>query len=144
MKTFFTIIVTIWSISLNFAQNCSFYNDSKFTEYYNHLFAKSYFRDPLNSTDPLKDVFSWNYKGNTYKLPAQPDSSHCYSAFGSLENGARLIESLLVMYETTHDKAYLHWAMDLSVHWISMRGIGRGNTSYSERNSFGSINHICN
>jgi hypothetical protein len=48
------------------------------------------------------------------------------------------------MYETTHDKAYLQWAMDHSEHWVSMRGIGHGKAGYSERNSFGSINQDCN
>lgn len=93
--------------------------------------AKSFFVDKITTTETY-DAYPWNFKGNTYKLPGYPTpitESHCEDAFGSLENGARLIESLLVMYETTHDKAYLHWAMDLSVHWISMRGIGPNSVS---------------
>jgi|LakMenEpi03Aug12_release.lakeMendotaPanAssembly.Ray.scaffolds.fasta_scaffold92929_3 hypothetical protein len=103
-------------------------------EYYELLFAESFFLDDnwLPNLNLEYEAFSWNFQGNTYKLPSAPTTitaAMCQSAFGSLENGARLIESLLVMYETTHDKAYLHWAMDLSVHWISMRGIGPNSPS---------------
>jgi hypothetical protein len=112
--------------------------------YYDLLLSHSFFSDNTSLPNQTYDAYTWSYFGNTYKLPAQPDSSHRYSAFGSLESGARLIESLLVMYETTHDKAYLHWATDLSVQWISRKGIGLGKAGYSERNSFGSINPNCN
>jgi hypothetical protein len=115
-------------------------------EYYELLFAKTYFLDD-NWVHNLKlefDHFSLNFQGNTYKLPPSPTTitpGMCQSAFNSIENGACLFESLLVMYETNHNKAYINWAMDLSLHWISMRGIVRGNEGYSEKSSWGLINH---
>lgn len=106
-------------------------NNAKFKEYFDLLFSKSFFQHTPANFQPYP-AYPWDFLGNTYKLPDYPTTiteTHCKSAFESLEDGARLIESLLVMYETTHDKAYLHWAMDLSVHWISMRGIGPNSPS---------------
>jgi hypothetical protein len=121
-------------------------NNSQVKEYFDLLFSKSFFNhDPDGNVDSYP-AYAWSFMGNTYKLPDYPTpitEADCKSAFESLENGARLIESLLVMYETTHDKAYLHWAMDLSVHWISRERLGQENKSYSLRNPFASINHNC-
>jgi hypothetical protein len=105
-------------------------NNAMFKEYYDMLFSKSFFEhDPVVGNIGNYPAYPWDFLGNTYKLPSTILATDCKSAFESLENGARLVESLLVMYETTHDKAYLHWAMDLSVHWISMRGIEPGSLS---------------
>jgi hypothetical protein len=95
-------------------------------EYYDLLFSKSFFLN-IYAEDVPYNLYAWNHKGNTYKLPpaTTPTKAMGEAGFNSLENGARLIESLLVMYETTHDKAYLHWATDLSVHWISFYIIQR-------------------
>jgi hypothetical protein len=129
----FTCILLIMQISKLKSQPqfpCSgldYANNVMFKEYFELLFSKSFFDHDPDGAIPSYPAYPWDFLGNTYKLPDYPTSitvTHCKSAFESLENGARLIESLLVMYETTHDKAYLHWAMDLSVHWISMRGIG--------------------
>jgi hypothetical protein len=124
-----TLLFFFWGLSIGNSQTCNYYTTPMFTEYFNLLFTKGHNPIPPTSTNPADFTYSWNYAGNIYKLPSSPTSSDCELAFGSLENGARLIESLLVMYETTHDKAYLHWAMDLSVHWISMRGIGPNSPS---------------
>lgn len=142
-----TLLFFFWGLSIGNSQTCNYHTTPMFTEYFNLLFTKGNNPNPPNSTNPADFTYTWNYINNIYKLPPAPTTitaAMCQSAFNSLENGARLIESLLVMYETTHDKAYLHWAMDLSVHWINQRGIGRGNASYAERGLLGSINHSGN
>jgi hypothetical protein len=97
-----------------YAQNCHqiLSDELKSTEIYNLLFYKEFdFGD--------KGVGNaFNYIGNNYNK----NDSDLYNQLTNLEPVAYVIESFIIMYETTKDKAYLIKAVNKSIELINNRG----------------------
>lgn len=107
-------------------------SDLRVKEFYDLLFC--YEGDEIDYSFPPNSEYNpdaSNYEGNLYLLPNQPSGTDYTRAFGCVENGARLIESLCIMYLRTKDQAYIHRAIDISVHWIrALKPITRDGQSY--------------
>ncbi|MFN4235112.1 MAG: hypothetical protein ACK4IK_09935 [Bacteroidia bacterium] len=121
---FLILIVTILFLNkFSFSQNCNlvYTYDKKATEIYNSLIYKEF----EFGNDNLENAF--NYIGNNY-IPTNIDLS---SQLGNLEFTGYVIESLITMYETTKDKAYLIKAINKSIELINVRGANEDLSLYT-------------
>jgi hypothetical protein len=96
MKYYLFIIIII---SKCYSQNCNYQlaTDINSVECYNSLFYKKY------NLGGIEDETAYNYRNNNYN----PNGVDLYSELSNLEPLAYMIESFIIMYETTKDKAYL-------------------------------------
>lgn len=123
MRRVLSILIILTSYKALYSQNCHqvVSDELKSTEIYNLLFYKKY--DFGNSE--LENAF--NYIGNNYDT----DVSNLSTQLGNLEFTGYMIESLITMYETTKDKAYLIKAINKSIELINTRGLNGGPSPYT-------------
>ena len=127
MKTKLLIAFVLLTSSI-FAQNCT-----NFKQLYDYTHSKiplsggagshngayNYTFDPPNDT--LNGAFSsLTYPFNNYTYPN--NANDAVREFGNLESVGNILESLIRMYEITHDKAYLIKAINKSIQLMNARG----------------------
>lgn len=141
IKLFFLFIISVDSTG----QVCldEYKNGMRFKELFDFLGTHKYdytFNIPL-----VQDGYysSLTYPFNNYTYPNNATDAEI--EFGNLESVGNLLESLIRMYEITHDKAYLIKAINKSIQLMNARGgatapspyawaSGRINTSVGENN----------
>lgn len=96
-------------------QSCeSIYGEQKkFKETYDYLGSHKF-----GPSDNPYTALSYQYNNYTYPNNA----NDAVSEFGNLESVGNILESLIRMYEITHDKAYLIKAINKSIQLMNARG----------------------
>jgi hypothetical protein len=123
MKHIAIFIIWFFCFPNLFSQNCNenFKDEKKFKEIYDYLasHAYNYTFDPPNDT--LNGAFSsLTYPFNNYTYPN--NANDAVREFGNLESVGNILESLIRMYEITHDKAYLIKAINKSIQLMNAKG----------------------
>lgn len=116
-----TIILILSAISFNIvsSQNCtnSYQNENKFKEIYDYLASH---KVPYQYESQNIEITALSYPYNNYLLPL--NATKAKEQFENLDNVGPLLESLIRMYEITHDKAYLIKAINRSIQLMKARG----------------------
>jgi hypothetical protein len=116
-----TIILILSAISFNIvsSQNCTnnYQNENKFKEIYDYLASH---KVPYQYESQNIEITALSYPYNNYLLPL--NATKAKEQFENLDNVGPILESLIRMYEITHDKAYLIKAINKSIQLINSRG----------------------
>ncbi len=115
------LVIILVSVNIVYSQNnCnSYYNDDlKFKEIYDFLSTHKF----PNSQPPTAPqlINALTYPPNNYIYPNDADEAE--EQFSNLDNVGPLLESLIRMYEITHDNAYLIKAINKSNQFMNARG----------------------
>ena len=137
MKRITLFIICFCCFSNLFSQNCNenYKDEKKFKEIYDYLASHAY-----NYTfDPPNHIFNGNYSSlsypfNNYTYPN--NANDAVREFGNLESVGNILESLIRMYEITHDKAYLIKAINKSIQLIKARGGATAPDQYAWASGF--------
>ena len=101
-------IIWFCSFSNLFSQNCNenYKVDNKFKEIYDYLASHIYNYTFDSPNDTLNGSYSsLTYPFNNYIFPN--NYTEAEQQFDNIESLGNILESLIRMYEITHDKAYL-------------------------------------
>jgi hypothetical protein len=104
-------------------QNCTedYKNGNKFKEVYDFLGSHKYqYSFPSPNTPLSGEYTALTYPFNNYTYPN--NANDAVREFGNLESVGNILESLIRMYEITHDKAYLIKAINKSIQLMNARG----------------------
>jgi hypothetical protein len=123
MKKIASLMAPLLLFSEIFGQNCqeNYKNDHRYKEIYDYLASHIYnytFQPPNDDLDGLYN--SLTYPFNNYTYPN--NANDAVREFGNLESVGNILESLIRMYEITHDKAYLIKANNKSIQLMNARG----------------------
>ena len=101
------------------SQNCinNFQNESSFKEIYDY---RASHKTPFHYDSQNIEITALSYPFNNYLLPL--NATKAKEQFGNLESVGNILESLIRMYEITHDKAYLIKAINKSIQLMNARG----------------------
>lgn len=124
-KNILLIIVIYFYSKISFTQSCSILlsNEIKSTEVYNHLFYKKYgynFSGVYSQYGGEYNAFTYYFNNFNVNGPEMDKQ------LGNLEPASYMIESLIIMYETTKDKAYLIKAINKSIEQLKQQLIKEG------------------
>jgi len=123
MKKYITLTMIFFMRLYLIGQNCTedYKNGNKFKEVYDFLGSHKYqYSFPSPNTPLSGEYTALTYPFNNYIYPNNPNDA--VREFGNLESVGNLLESLIRMYEITHDKAYLIKAINRSIQLMNARG----------------------
>jgi hypothetical protein len=128
MKKIKFLLILLSCCKSFYSQNCYqiLSYDLKSIEVYNLLFYKDY----INIGNAFNYIGN-NYNPNIYHQDPIILDSLLKQQLGNLEFTGYVIESLITMYETTKDKAYLIKAINKSIELINKRGQNGGPSVYT-------------
>ena len=112
------IILSLLQQSVSAQQNCNlnYQYENRFKEIYDYLCSHNL----LNSNPDEPEITALSYSANNYTYPN--NANDAVREFGNLESVGNILESLIRMYEITHDKAYLIKAINKSIQLMNARG----------------------
>jgi hypothetical protein len=115
------LILTILSLLhqlVSAQQNCNlnYQDENRFKEIYDYLCTHRF----SNSNPDEPEITALSYSANNYTYPN--NYTEAEDQFSYLDNVGPLLESLIRMYEITHDKAYLIKAINKSIQLMNARG----------------------
>jgi hypothetical protein len=119
------------------AQNCqeNYKNDNRFKEIYDYLAVHNYtYTFPYPNDDLNGDYSSLTFPFNNYEFPS--NAVEAERQFDNLESVGNILESLIRMYEITHDKAYLIKAINKSIQLMNARGGATAPDQYAWASGF--------
>jgi hypothetical protein len=133
MKKYIVLILFFKSFLFSFGQNCeSIYQDElKFKEIYDYLGSHKF---PYTINGNNYQVNAFAYPPNNYIYPNDADEAE--QQFDNLESVGNILESLIRMYEITHDKAYLIKAINKSIQLMNARGGATAPDQYAWASGF--------
>jgi hypothetical protein len=111
------LILILFHQLVSAQQNCNlnYQEENRFKEIYDYLCAHKF----SNSNPDEPEITALSYSANNYTYPSNYTEAELQ--FGNLDNVGPLLESLIRMYEITHDKAYLIKAINQSIQLMSAR-----------------------
>jgi hypothetical protein len=115
------LILTILSLLhqlVSAQQNCNlnYQDENRFKEIYDYLCTHRF----SNSNPDEPEITALSYSANNYTYPNS--SAEAEFQFDNIESLGNILESLIRMYEITHDKAYLIKAINKSIQLMNARG----------------------
>jgi hypothetical protein len=122
MKKYHIIFLFAFKIGVSTGQNCTtnYTTENKYKEIYDYLISHKYYQTFPSNTFTNDWYSAYTYPPNNYTYPNTAAEANLQ--FLNLDNVGPLLESLIRMYEITHDKAYLIKAINKSIQLIKARG----------------------
>jgi len=129
------LILTILSLLhqlVSAQQNCNlnYQDENRFKEIYDYLCTHRF----SNSNPDEPEITALSYSANNYTYPN--NYTEAEDQFSYLDNVGPLLESLIRMYEITHDKAYLIKAINKSIQLMNARGGATAPDQYAWASGF--------
>ena len=131
MKKYHIVFLFVFKIGVSTGQNCTtnYTTENKCKEIYDYLISHKYYQTFPSNTFTNDWYSAYTYPPNNYIYPNNADEA--ILQFGNLDNVGPLLESLIRMYEITHDKAYLIKAINRSIQLMNARNGVSAPSSYA-------------